>query len=47
MFASGEDRFFLRVVPAEISFERAPAGEVEALVLHQNGIDQRATRLEQ
>lgn len=38
------DRFALVGVPAEISFERGTEGKVNALVLHQNGIDQRAPR---
>ena len=38
------DRFAIAGVPAEISFERGPDGEVTALVLHQNGRDQRAPR---
>lgn len=38
------DRFALVGVPAEISFERDAAGKVVALVLHQNGADQRAPR---
>lgn len=38
------DRFSLIGVPAEISFERGADGKVIALVLHQNGIDQRALR---
>lgn len=44
MFASAKDEFFLKVVPARISFERDASGRVAALVLHQNGRDQRATR---
>jgi CubicO group peptidase (beta-lactamase class C family) len=38
------DRFAVVDVPAEVSFERDPAGKVVALVLHQNGRDQRAPR---
>ncbi len=38
------DRFAIIGVPAEISFERGADGKVTALVLHQNGIDQRAPR---
>jgi hypothetical protein len=38
------DRFAIVGVPAEISFERDPAGTVMALVLHQNGQDLRAPR---
>lgn len=38
------DRFKVGGVDAEVSFERDAAGKVVALVLHQNGIDQRAKR---
>lgn len=38
------DHFTVVGVPAEISFERDPAGKVVALVLHQNGTDQRGLR---
>ena len=41
---TARDRFALVGVPAEISFERNEAGVVQALVLHQNGRDQRAER---
>ena len=38
------DRFKVAGVEAEVSFERAAAGQVAALILHQNGVDQRAPR---
>jgi hypothetical protein len=38
------DRFAVIGVDAEISFERGADGKVTALVLHQNGRDQRALR---
>jgi hypothetical protein len=38
------DRFSVIGVVAEVSFERDAAGKVAALVLHQNGRDQRAPR---
>lgn len=38
------DRFGVVGVPAEISFERDAGGKVVALVLHQNGRDQRGER---
>jgi len=38
------DRFAVVGVPAEISFERDGDGKIAALVLHQNGLDQRAPR---
>jgi CubicO group peptidase (beta-lactamase class C family) len=40
----GPDRFAVTGVPAEISFERDGAGRITALVLHQNGLDQRGPR---
>ncbi len=44
MRAIAPDRFAIVGVPAEIFFERDGAGKVVALVLHQNGADQRAPR---
>jgi len=44
MRAMEGDRFAIVGIPAEISFERGPDGKVAALVLHQNGVDQRAPR---
>lgn len=46
LFASAKDEFFLKVVDAQISFERDAGGKVVALVLHQNGRNQRAKRTE-
>jgi hypothetical protein len=42
--ALAPDRFAVTDVPAEVSFERDASGQVVALVLHQNGLDQRAPR---
>jgi serine-type D-Ala-D-Ala carboxypeptidase/endopeptidase len=44
IYASARDKFFLRVVDAQIDFERDAQGKVVALVLHQNGLNQRAPR---
>lgn len=38
------DRFDIVGVPAEITFERDASGNVMALVLHQNGMEQRALK---
>ena len=38
------DHFSIMEVAAQISFERDSAGKVTALVLHQNGMDQRGLR---
>ena len=45
-FASAKDEFFCKVVNARLSFLRDAAGNVTDLVLHQNGLDQRAPRSE-
>ena len=45
VFPESEDEYFLRVVDAQITFGRDDAGAVDHLVLHQNGVDQRAVRL--
>ena len=45
VFPESETGFFLRAVDAQITFGRNDAGAVDHLVLHQNGIDQRAIRL--
>lgn len=44
MRAIAPDRFAIVGLPAEISFERDASGSLVALVLHQNGADQRAPR---
>ena len=45
IYASARDQFFYTAVDAQISFERDAAGKVDALVLHQNGADQRAPEI--
>jgi serine-type D-Ala-D-Ala carboxypeptidase/endopeptidase len=46
VYASAHDRFFYRVVDARIDFQRDAKGRVDALVLHQGGMAQRAARVE-
>ena len=46
VFAESEKDFFLKVIDAQITFETDAAGKPAALVLHQNGRDQRAKRIE-
>lgn len=41
---TGPDAFAIEGVPAAVTFERDAAGTVVAMVLHQNGADQRAPR---
>jgi serine-type D-Ala-D-Ala carboxypeptidase/endopeptidase len=45
IFASAKDKFFLKMVDARLDFERDTDGKVIAVVLHQNGLDQRAPRI--
>jgi hypothetical protein len=45
IFASSKDKFFYKVVDAQLDFERDGAGKVVAVVLHQNGRDMRAPRI--
>jgi CubicO group peptidase (beta-lactamase class C family) len=40
MFAEAPDKFFLRVANVQITFTKAPSGEVTGLILHQGGRDQ-------
>lgn len=44
IWASAKDEFFLKVVDAQFSFTRGADGNVDALILHQGGRDQRAPR---
>lgn len=46
VYPSAKDEFFYKIVDAKLSFERDAAGKVVAVVLHQNGRDMRAPRLE-
>ena len=46
LFAESEREFFLKVVDAQITFEVDGTGRVTGLVLHQNGMDQKAARME-
>jgi CubicO group peptidase (beta-lactamase class C family) len=40
LFAEAPDKFFLRVTNAQITFTKAPSGEVSGMILHQGGRDQ-------
>ena len=44
IFASSPQQFFYKAVNAQLTFETNDAGRVLAVVLHQNGVDQRAPR---
>jgi CubicO group peptidase (beta-lactamase class C family) len=45
VYAYGPDKFFAKLVDAQISFERGTDGKIAALTLHQNGQNVRADRL--
>jgi CubicO group peptidase (beta-lactamase class C family) len=45
IFASAPDRFFYKIVDAQLAFERDAEGRVAAVVLHQNGGRFRASRV--
>jgi len=45
IFASGIDQFFYKIVDAQLAFERDADKKIAAVVLHQNGRDMRASRL--
>jgi CubicO group peptidase (beta-lactamase class C family) len=46
IFAESEKEYFFKVVDAQLTFETDPQSKVVAVVLHQNGADQRAARIE-
>jgi CubicO group peptidase (beta-lactamase class C family) len=47
IFAEGEKEFFVKAVDAQITFETGADGRATTAVLHQNGRDQKAKRIEQ
>ncbi|HXI31681.1 MAG TPA: serine hydrolase [Vicinamibacterales bacterium] len=46
IFPEGEKQFFFKVVDAQLTFETDAQGKATAAVLHQNGLNQRAPRIE-
>ena len=46
IFPEGVGRFFFKVVDAQLTFETGAQGKALAVVLHQNGLNQRAQRIE-
>jgi serine-type D-Ala-D-Ala carboxypeptidase/endopeptidase len=45
IFANAKDKFFYKIVDAQLDFERDSEGKVVAVVLHQHGGDVRAPRV--
>lgn len=46
IFPEGEREFFYKVVDAQVTFETDSSGRAISLTLHQNGVDQRARRID-
>ena len=46
IFPTSETKFFLKVVDAQITFNRSDSGEVESLTLHQNGQNMPGKKIE-
>jgi serine-type D-Ala-D-Ala carboxypeptidase/endopeptidase len=44
-YASAKDKFFLKIVDAQLDFERDGGGKVVAVVPYQNGLDTQAPRM--
>jgi CubicO group peptidase (beta-lactamase class C family) len=47
IFAEGEKEFFVKAVDAQFTFETGADGRAATAILHQNGRDQKAKRVEQ
>lgn len=47
VFPENDGQFFYKVAPAQLSFESGADGRIQALVLHQNGFEQRAVRIDE
>ncbi|MGL4630254.1 MAG: DUF4440 domain-containing protein [Leadbetterella sp.] len=45
IFPKKENIFFLKVMPAELEFQKSTKGEYDTLVLHQDGKDMKAYRI--
>jgi len=45
LFAIQKDKFFYKVVPARLSFQRGEEGAISGLTLHQGGMDRPAPRI--
>ena len=46
IYPSAKDEFFVKVIDAQLSFHRDAKGKVDSLVLHQNGHDMPAPRVD-
>lgn len=46
IFLEAEHRFFYKILPAQITFSALPEGGANALVLHHNGVERTALRID-
>ena len=46
LFPESETKFFLKIIDAQISFDKNEKGEVTEMILHQNGKDHPAKKIE-
>jgi CubicO group peptidase (beta-lactamase class C family) len=46
VFAEGPLNFFLKAIPAQITFQTSGQGRTIGLILHQNGFDETAVRID-
>jgi DNA-binding transcriptional MerR regulator len=46
LFAEAPDKFFLKITPAQVTFDRDEIGLVQGLILHQEGFELKANRCE-
>ena len=46
IYAENDTKFFFKIVDAQLTFETDAQGKAQAVVLHQNGANQRAPRIE-
>ncbi len=45
LFAESENKFFLKVFEAQVTFVEGAGGDVDELIWHQHGIDHKASRI--
>ena len=45
IFPESETQFFMKLLPVQITFVRNPQGQVQSLIHHQNGCEDRAVRV--
>jgi DNA-binding transcriptional MerR regulator len=45
IYAEGEDKFFYKVVTAQVTFERDTKNNISTLILHQDGFEREAIRI--